>query len=174
MTTQRVLLSCCVFLSIAKQGAATTSASQLRRQLLGNPNNPDQPRPFDPQPGQPLLVDPPRSLHQYNNFTVESAVLYASCSSATDEVATSPSVNLSECLKNELGELVFGQGGNAFRTCSHCTMSDTKLNCRCRDGREKDEKQTSIDLAASIDSDAGTTSSGVSLTIDGLLVCYIE
>jgi hypothetical protein len=48
------------------------------------------------------------------------------------------------------------------------------LACRCKDGyNEITSKQSKINLAASVDSAKGTTGTGVFLTIDGLLDCFV-
>jgi hypothetical protein len=108
MSTFNFLVGLSCFLSVyTKLSAATNPTIHLGRQLLGDPNNPDEPRPFDPQPGTPLLVDPPRSLNTCHNFILESAVLYASCVSGVDGSSTSPSVNLNHCVKNLNGSLVY-------------------------------------------------------------------
>jgi hypothetical protein len=108
MSTINALVGVFYLLSVYnKLAAATNPTIHLRRQVLGDPNNPDKPRPFDPQPGTPLLVDPPRSLNTCHNFMFESAVLYASCVSGVDGSSTSPSVNLNHCIKNLNGTLVY-------------------------------------------------------------------
>ena len=99
MSTQRAIMSGLSFLlTFTQQTVSAKPATLLPRQLLGNPHDPGEPRPFDPRPGSPLLVDPPRSLSECQDLTIESAVLYASCIFGRDGTATSPSVNLICCI----------------------------------------------------------------------------
>jgi hypothetical protein len=108
MSTMKFLLGLSYLLSVyCKLAAAVNPTIHLRRQVLGNPNDLDEPRPYDPKTGTPLLVDPPRSLNTCQNFVFESAVLYASCVSGVDGSTTSPSVNINHCVKNLNGSLVF-------------------------------------------------------------------
>jgi hypothetical protein len=96
-----------LLLSYAEHSVYANPATLLRRELLGDPKHAEQPGPFDPQSDTPVPVDRTRSLNTCRNFTFESAVLYASCTSGTDGTDTSPSVNLSQCIGNQSGNLVF-------------------------------------------------------------------
>jgi hypothetical protein len=108
MSTMNLLLSLSYLLSVyTNLAAAVNPTIHLQRQVLGDPNNLDELRPYNPQPGTPLLVDSPRSLNTCQNFVFESAVLYASCVSSVDRSTTSPSVNINHCVKNLNRSLVF-------------------------------------------------------------------
>jgi hypothetical protein len=98
--------------SYAGRGVLANPATLLHRQLLGDPNLLEQQRPSDPQPNTPVTInpiftEPVRSLNTCRDFTIESAVLYASCSSAIDGTDTSPSVNLNDWIKNEFGKMIY-------------------------------------------------------------------
>jgi hypothetical protein len=63
---------------------------------------------------------------------------------------------------------------NAFQTCSDCVLSSIELACRCKDRRTNTiSKQSKINLAASVDLFKGTTSTGVFLTVNRLLDCFV-
>jgi hypothetical protein len=111
MSSQRVIIgSLSLLLTFTQQSGSAKPATLLPRQLLGNPNDPGEPRPSDPRVGSPTLVDPPRSLSACQNLTIESAVLYAFCMFGSDGTATSPSVNLNGCIVNQSGDMMYGAG----------------------------------------------------------------
>jgi hypothetical protein len=111
MSTQRAIIGgLSLLLTFTQQSVFAKPATLLPRQLLGNPHDPGEPRPFDPRPGSPTLVDLPRSLSACQNLTVESAVLHASCMCGSDGTATSPSVDLNGCIVNQSGDMMYGAG----------------------------------------------------------------
>jgi hypothetical protein len=107
MAVSNLAAAVILFMGYTAQFVSAKSVTLLGRQLLGNPQDPGQPRPFDPQPGNPLLIDPPRQLRTCHDLTLENSVLHASCRSGTDDTDVSTNLDLNQCVENQSGRLVY-------------------------------------------------------------------
>jgi hypothetical protein len=107
MAVSNLAAAVILFIGCTAQFTSAKSVTLLGRQLLENPQDPDQPIPFDPHSGNPLLIDPPRQLKTCHDLKLENSVLHASCRSGTDNTDVSANLDLNQCVENQSGRLIY-------------------------------------------------------------------
>ncbi|KAF2022753.1 hypothetical protein EK21DRAFT_95464 [Setomelanomma holmii] len=116
-------------------------------------------------------------LGQCGNLIFSGSELSATCEVQREDAGPPDSLQtsfqLSKCIANEDGNLVFQNNGNAFQSCKDCNLSDLHLSCTCT-GSQSNEVETSISLAATIDTTSGATGAGVFVTSSGQLSCVAD